>query len=253
MHDYQPSRRTSIRGVSTPAKALARAVALLLACGFVLSLVGCAVSDKISAPGNWAPLKPLRIDEPLNWLTPHKLSRLSGDPQLCKSVLQQARMRYQPIPDHETATGCGYRDAVRVLSTSVNISAPFILSCRSAVALAMWEHHIVLPAARLHFGEPVVRLEHIGSYACRNVYGNNNASLSRHASADALDVSGFVLKSGKRIRVERDWRKDDPTGRFLNDVRDGACRVFDGVLSPEYNEAHRDHFHLDLGGPRLCR
>jgi hypothetical protein len=61
------------------------------------------------------------------------------------------------------------------------------------------------------------------------------------------------LKSGKRIRVERDWRKDDPTGRFLNDVRDGACRVFDGVLSPEYNEAHRDHFHLDRGGPRLCR
>ena len=40
---------------------------------------------------------------------------------------------------------------------------------------------------------------------------------------------------------------------FLRDVRDGACSVFDSVLGPEYNAAHRDHFHVDRGGYRMCR
>jgi len=36
-------------------------------------------------------------------------------------------------------------------------------------------------------------------------------------------------------------------------VRDGACRFFDVVLGPDYNDAHRDHFHLDMGAYRACR
>ena len=28
-------------------------------------------------------------------------------------------------------------------------------------------------------------------------------------------------------------------------LRDGACGLFATVLSPDYNAAHRDHFHLD--------
>ena len=37
------------------------------------------------------------------------------------------------------------------------------------------------------------------------------------------------------------------------DVRAGACRFFDVVLSPEFNELHRDHFHFDMGRFRACR
>ncbi|MFN3798647.1 MAG: extensin family protein, partial [Sphingobium yanoikuyae] len=45
---------------------------------------------------------------------------------------------------------------------------------------------------------------------------------------------------------------------FLRDVRDGACGLFSTVLSPDYNAAHRDHFHLDQAergatGWRACR
>ncbi|MGZ8231738.1 MAG: extensin family protein, partial [Burkholderiales bacterium] len=75
----------------------------------------------------------------------------------------------------------------------------------------------------------------------------------RHATADALDVAGFVLSNGRDIRIERDWGSDDPDGLFLRQVRDGACRVFDGVLGPDYNAAHRNHFHLESGGYRMCR
>jgi hypothetical protein len=45
----------------------------------------------------------------------------------------------------------------------------------------------------------------------------------------------------------------DNDGQFLCDLRDGACRVFDSVLGPEYNAAHRNHFHLDRGDYRMCR
>ena len=34
---------------------------------------------------------------------------------------------------------------------------------------------------------------------------------------------------------------------------DGGCRFFDGVLSPDYNAAHRDHLHLDRGPWWFCR
>jgi hypothetical protein len=140
-----------------------------------------------------------------------------------------------------------------VEATSVKVGEPFTLSCRSAVALALWEQHVVHPAARARFGERITRLEHAGTYACRNIYGRKDAPLSRHATADAIDVTGFVLEKGRRVRVDREWGSTDADGLFLRDVRDGACRVFDTVLGPEYNVAHRDHFHLDRGGWRVCR
>ncbi|MFT3730979.1 MAG: extensin family protein [Hyphomicrobium sp.] len=33
---------------------------------------------------------------------------------------------------------------------------------------------------------------------------------------------------------------------FLHQAHDGACRMFDTVLGPDTNDAHHDHFHLDM-------
>jgi len=210
-------------------------------------------SGRLEIPNRWNPWAPLTIEEPLNWLTRYKLSRLSQDAGMCLTVLEQADMRYAAVVDREAGAGCGYTNAVRVEATSARLGEPFTLSCRSAVALALWEHHVVQPAAHAHFGERVARLEHAGTYSCRNIYGRKDAPRSRHATADAIDVVGFTLEKGRRIRVERDWRSGDADGLFLRKVRDGACRVFDSVLGPDYNAAHRDHFHLDRGGWRACR
>ena len=220
----------------------------------LLAWLGYAIhSGRVTVPDEWNPWAPLRVDEPLNWLTRYKLSRLSRDPALCLAVLSKADMRYATAPDHDGPGECGYVNAVRVSATSARVGEPFTLTCRSAVALAMWERHVVAPAAQKHFQRPVARLEHFGTYACRNVYGRKDAPLSRHATADAIDIAAFVLADGRQIRVEREWGSDDADGRFLRDVHDGACRLFDSVLGPEYNEAHRNHFHLDRGGYRICR
>jgi hypothetical protein len=134
---------------------------------------------------------------------------------------------------------------------SVDVGKSFVLTCRSAVSLALWEQHVLQPAALRFYDSPVVRIEHFGSYSCRNIYGRPNATRSRHATAEAFDVAGFVLANGKRIRIVNDWPNERAS--FLRTVRDGACDFFDGVLSPDYNAAHRDHFHFDRGPYRVCR
>src|SRR4029434_7172145 len=89
--------------------------------------------------------------------------------------------------------------------TTAQVSEPFALSCRAAVSLALWERHVLQPAALDHLGSAVVELEHFGSYACRNVYNRPNATRSRHATAEALDVAGFALADGRRVRVLGGW------------------------------------------------
>jgi hypothetical protein len=37
-----------------------------------------------------------------------------------------------------------------------------------------------------------------------------------------------------------------PTARFLHDVHAAGCRIFGTTLGPEANEAHRNHFHVDM-------
>ena len=57
-------------------------------------------------------------------------------------------------------------------------------------------------------------------------------------------------------RPQRSWRKLarraqlSPEGTFLRRLHKGACGIFGTVLGPEANEAHRDHFHLDLAPRR---
>jgi hypothetical protein len=227
---------------------------VLLTIALAASLLTLAYSRAwLTIAPEWSPWATLDIDAPPNFLTRHKLSRLSGDPDLCARVLADAKMSYRVLPDEETGPACGLYDAVTIERTANEVGRPFSLTCRAAVSLALWEKHSVTPAAQRHFGVPVQRIEHFGSYACRNVYGRPSATRSRHATAEAFDVAGFVLADGRRIRVLGDWNEDSAAAHFLHDVRDGACRFFDGVLSPEYNAAHRDHLHLDRGPYRLCR
>jgi hypothetical protein len=205
------------------------------------------------APREWSPWEPLDVAAPPNLLTRYKLARVSGDARRCRETLQSTSLDFEPLKDSVTGAGCGFTDAVLVRRTSIDIGEEVSLSCRTALSLALWERHVLQPAAHKYFGAQVTRIEHFGSYSCRNVYGRSSARRSRHATAEAWDVAGFVLADGRRIRVARDWQGTGPAGAFLREVRDGACQFFDGVLSPDYNAAHRDHLHLDRGPHRMCR
>ena len=207
----------------------------------------------VRVPDRWNPWAPLAIAEPPNFLTRYKLSRLDHDADLCRQVVAQSAFRYEWLPDRSSAPGCVVSNALRIDATSVTIGAPVTMSCRSAVALALWERHVLQPQALAHFGARVERLRHLGSYACRNIAGRDDGRRSQHATADALDIAGFALADRREIRVVSDWSTNGAAGRFLRDVHAGACRFFDAVLGPDYNAAHRDHLHFDRGAYRACR
>lgn len=242
---------------NTPRRPVSGLLFLLL-----LAFAGWALwSGTLQVPDRWNPWAPLRIDDAPNVLTRFKLDRAAGDRQACRDALAQAPLEATPLEDRTTGEGCGFDNALRIARTSVAVGEPFALSCRAALSLAMWERHALQQAAQAHLGSPVARIEHFGSYSCRNLYGREGGRRSQHATADALDIAGFVLEDGRRIRVLGDWSNDgagegaDPTpeAAFLRAVRDGACDWFDAVLGPDYNAAHADHFHFDRGRARICR
>jgi hypothetical protein len=230
-----------------------RFLRVLLVLGLMLGVAGVSVwRGWISLPPRWNPWAPLDVKAEPNLLTRYKLMRLRDDPQLCEQALSSSGLRVAPQADSPDAK-CPLNDALRVQGGDVALSSSFLASCRLAVSFALFEHHALQPAAQAVYGQAVTRVDHLGSFACRNVYGRENGRLSQHASANALDIAGFRLADGRAISVLKDWPKDNQDARFLRQVRDGACDVFSVVLSPDYNSAHRNHFHVDVGPWWVCR
>ena len=92
----------------------------------------------------------------------------------------------------------------------------------------------------------------MGSYSCRNVAGSDRRSA--HATAEAIDVSAFILADGRRISVLDKWSAGTSAERqFLTLVHQSACKRFGTVLGQAYNAAHRDHLHVELSGAGFCR
>lgn len=203
----------------------------------------------------------LDLAEPIGLFTGRKLAALGEDFAQCRALLDAAGVRYtvlQPIAQGQ----CGYDDGLRFEpggAREIRFSPARVgVSCPVAAGLAMWEWNVVQPAAQRRFGAEVTRIEHLGSYNCRRLYGRSTGDWSQHARANAIDVAAFRLSDGTRVSVLRDWKGQGEKAAFLRDVRDGACRLFATVLSPDYNAAHRDHLHLDQAprggmGWRACR
>lgn len=207
------------------------------------------------------PWTKLDLAQPVGAFTGRKLAALAGEGGTCRALLRRAGIRFVSLPARR-GDSCGYDDAVRFARGGALAIAyrPTDLgtSCPVAAGLALWEWHVVQPAALRHFGVKVAAVEHYGSYSCRRIYGRSEGNWSEHASANAVDIAGFRLADGRRVSVAHDWKGGGAKARFLRDVRDGACRLFATTLSPDYNAAHRDHLHLDQAkrgalGWRACR
>lgn len=242
------SRTAALRQADMIARVVGVVIVLAIA-----SIATMLATGMLTIPDRWNPAAQLAIADEPNLLTGYKLARIERSAEQCRTSLATSEFRYEPLPDRELRNGCGYEDAVRVEATSLRLSEPFTLTCPAAVALALWERHVVQPAAQRHFGVSVARMQHLGSYACRNLYGEAEARRSEHATANALDIAAFILADDRSVRVLGQWNGDDAASAFLHDVHNGACRFFDVVLGPDYNAAHRDHFHFDRGGYRACR
>lgn len=220
----------------------------------ILSLLAIATWQATRhLPPAWNPWAPLDVRDPPNLLTRYKLSRLANNPTLCEQALATSQLRTAAQLDSPGGATCPLKGVVRVQGGQLRLSSSFLATCPLAVAYALFERHTLAPAAQAMLGAPVVQVDHLGSYACRNIYNRADGRRSQHATANALDIAGFRLGDGRRVSVLADWARQDQVGSFLRQVHDGACDSFNVVLGPAYNAAHRNHFHLDMGGWAVCR
>ncbi|WP_298746951.1 extensin family protein [uncultured Brevundimonas sp.] len=222
------------------------------------------------APHQDLPWKPLDLDHPIGQATAAKvddfeLARTAAPEEVkavtdaCIQVLREAGVTVERAGDRDDGGFCVVRGAVRITGGAVTpLPGDAVMQCPLAVRYVIWDRQVLQPAAEAAFGSRVARLDSAGTYACRRIYGQADpaARPSEHARANALDLGGMTLEDGRRVSVQADWDGTGPRGAegqsFLKRIRDGACRVFSTVLTPDYNDAHADHLHLDGADRGLC-
>lgn len=205
-------------------------------------------------PPEWNPTVPLVIGDPVTTLTPWKLRVALGDDAACSAALQTGAQA-QSKADFIDGPQCGIAPQVSLSGAAGTAIKPVNTRCQTALRLAMWTQHGLQPAARDIFGQDIARIEHFSSYSCRamRTTAGNTTRMSTHATADAIDIRGFVLNDGTRISLLRDWDGDADKTAFLRRANSTACKWFRVTLGPEYNNLHADHFHLQNTGFGLCR
>lgn len=226
-------------------------LAFLIVCA-LFAAGGFYVLDR-HVPDRLNPFEPLAIADEPTFLTGMKLMRLRVNADECRAVLDQSELDVEFLPDRETGENCGFENVAQLRRSSISYGGDITLTCPALVALAVWEEHDLKPAAQEILGREIIRIRHYGTYACRNVNNRASGRRSEHAYANAIDIAGFVLEDSTEISVLDDWGDDNEEGRFLDTVHERACERFAVVLGPDYNNAHANHFHLDMGPFMTCR
>ena len=142
------------------------------------------------------------------------------------------------------------------LSAPQRGSSPWeILDCR--LALSLDDFAIQLAT------HDVVEVVHFSIYRPPSPRWPADKVASRHPGALAIDTASFVKRDGQSLTVERDFhghigaptcgpgaspRPPTPEAvelrRILCDAAD--AKLFNVTLTPDYNWAHRNHFHLEV-------
>ncbi len=181
------------------------------------------------------------------------------DPAMgCYDQMDAAGLNYNPAanpqesPDGRPDLTCDIVGPTR-LSSPINgvlyryvthdAPQPMFVSCDLALAL-----HQLSAMLREY---DIVEVGHIGTYNCRLIGGTD--SLSMHGLARAIDLKWFRTADGRVYDVEDHWEHDTENfrtdeARLLFEIGQQmfARRIFNIVLTPNYNAAHDNHFHVDL-------
>jgi hypothetical protein len=186
----------------------------------------------------------------------------------CGGRLAQAQVNFRPaeLPlkkelssraGREEVVACGAEQVVLYLGgpAKIRYNSPPTLTCRLALALARFEQ-VAQEQAMLLVGERIDRFKHLGTYSCRKMVRFD--FVSEHSYANAIDIEEMVLVSGTRISVRKDFGSlaAPPRTAASELLRTLARRAFDErlfstVLTPYWDNLHRDHFHLDLARYRV--
>lgn len=167
----------------------------------------------------------------------------------CRAELDARKIAYKRI------TRKGIANAIEVTSalggiTYASDGAGLILDCSLAVSLDEAGGYLTaLGFSQAYFS---------GAYSRRNVRGTNRPS--KHSFGLAIDVHRFTGTLLGTVRVDRDFEQGlgdqlDCIGAPLTEagaaLKIAQCQLvnsglFSLVLTPDYDDAHYDHFHLEV-------
>jgi hypothetical protein len=207
--------------------------------GSVLLLSSCGGREKPEAP---------RSSQSLSSETVRK----------CMAALKTKSVRFSGLPNKSFDGGCRTIDTIKLMDFGTPTTNLGAMTCPLADNFTDWASYAVGPAAKMYLKGEVVRIETMGTFNCRNVNGARSGRLSEHAFANAVDVSAFILRDGRRVSVLDGWRGSSAEQAFLRRLHQSACKRFGTVLGPDYNAAHANHFHFDMArsmtnGTAFCR
>lgn len=182
----------------------------------------------------------------------------SSDARICLAGLKAKSVKFSSLPNQSFGGGCRTIDTVKLMDFGTPTTNLGAMTCPLAANFAAWAQNAVRPAAKQYLGSEVVRIETMGTYNCRNVNNGRAGKLSQHAFGNAVDISAFVLKDGRRVSVLGGWHGNGSEQQFLRRLHQSACKRFGTVLGPDYNAAHANHFHFDMAqsmkdGSAYCR
>jgi hypothetical protein len=181
----------------------------------------------------------------------------------CEDQLARARVTFRaaslPVhADRSAKVTCGAPQVVAYVRGPGNIAydPQPLITCGMALALASYERILQEEASRV-LGTTVARVEQLGTYSCRGIVRFKGV-ISEHSFANAIDLAKFTLKNGKVVTVLHDFDTGDgpparPAGDFLRAISERGQDedVFSNVLTPFWDAAHKNHFHLDLARYRV--
>lgn len=162
--------------------------------------------------------------------------------------VDSARGVVAPIRLRGPLSGVVYRS---VLPPAQRKTTPYeILDCRLALALD--------DLAKILAKHDVVEVAHMSMYRPPPGKAAMEKPGRRHSGALAIDVGTLILKDGKTLVVEKDFHggigqkpcgpkaPGNPTPLRALYCEAADAGLFNVMLSPDYNWAHRNHFHLEV-------
>ena len=131
---------------------------------------------------------------------------------------------------------------------------------RAKSALEIFDCRLVLALddfAKILSRHDIVEVVHLSVYrpASKKAKLKNGAG-RRHGGALAIDAALFKTSDGRTLDVKKDFHgaigaRTCPPPASASELRRIACeaseaRLFNVLLTPDYNWAHRNHFHLEV-------
>lgn len=179
------------------------------------------------------------------------------DRAACEAELDRRKIGYERVGEAKGViaplrltgplSGVSFRSN---LSTAASKTSPYdIYDCRLVLSLddfaGVLAKHGIVEVVHLSVYRPVGKKVQL-----KNGVGR------RHSGALAIDAALFKTSDGKTLSVLKDFKgrigtKPCPAPESATELRKIACeaneaRLFNVLLTPDYNWAHRNHFHLEV-------